>query len=128
MREDILMTIWYLSLIFLGLPTVNFLSISGSEWKENKKRALKIYPVCVFSILLITVLIYGVNKTKKAIGHAFGEFVFFVFNATLGFTLLICILFLFLHLLSLRSTFSNIKRKISHTDLITKIQKMVKKD
>jgi len=128
MTEDMLMTIWYLSLMFLGLPTLYFLSSSGSEREENKKRALKIYPVCIFSILLITVLIYGVNKTKKAIGHAFGEFVFFVFNATLGFTLLICILLLFLHILSLRSTFSNIKRKISHTDLITKIHKMIKKD
>lgn len=107
MNEDILNSIFYLSLVLLGLPTI-YLTTSSKESSELKKQALKIYPVMLFLILGITFLIYGVENTKRAIGNAFGDVIFYLFFTIV--LLLACLLILFLLLANWSMVLDEIKR------------------
>lgn len=127
MKEDILMTIWYLSLVLLGLPTIYFLSSSGSESVENKKKALKVYPASLFLVLLITVLIYGVQDTKKVVGQAFGDFVFFTFYTVIGIVLIIILIVFVLYLLNLEFVFESLKKSFKKNRFLIKIFEKFKK-
>lgn len=111
MISDILQTIYYLALVFIGLPTIYLLS-SSSPSNETKKRALKIYPLSLFIILFITVLIYGVDKTKIAIGHAFGDFVFFVFYVVIGFLLIVLSIIAFIYVLNMDAVLDKVKQLV----------------
>lgn len=107
MGEAILKTMFYLAVILLGLPTVYFLS---STEPINKSKARKIYALSLFLIMLITVLIYGVNDTKKTIGYAFGDFVIFIFYAVIVLGLMTLIILLFLG--NWKMLFDDMKRKL----------------
>lgn len=109
MIDEILQTIYYLALVLVGLPTI-FLFASSSPPNELKKRALKIYPISLFLILFIAVLIYGVDKTKNAIGNAFGDFIFFVFYAALGFILIVIMIIGTIYILNIDVFFDKIKQ------------------
>lgn len=110
MYTDILNTMFYLLIMLLGIPTVYFLSSSGSSSEKNKSRALKIYPFALFLVILITILLYGVDDTKRAIGHAFGESVAFLFYACLILGVIIIALLLLLG--NWKMLFDDMKRKL----------------
>ena len=122
MIEDILTTMYYLAFVLIGLPSIYFLSSSSSN-KEIKGLAIKIYPLAMFLLLLITVLIYGESATKKAIGYAFGSFIFFLFNAALGFGLMILLIVVIVYIFNLGHLFNSIKKKLSSKQIISKIFK-----
>lgn len=96
MTEEILNTLFYLFVVLWGIPTIYFTTSTNLSRKEMKSLAIKIYPALLFLILLITVLIYGVKRTKKAIGYAFSEAIFLIFFSVIiyGFFFVILILFL----------------------------------
>lgn len=96
MTEEILNTLFYLFVIIWGIPTIYFTTTTSLSQKEIKKLAIKIYPALLFLILLITVLIYGATKTKRAIGYAFAEATFLIFYSIIiyGFFFIILILLL----------------------------------
>lgn len=109
MIDEILNTIYCLALFFIGLPTVFLLTSSSSSF-DIKRMALRIYPICLFLILFITTLIYGVDKTKRAVGHAFGDFIFFVFYAILGFFLIVLMIIATIYILNMDVLLDKIKQ------------------
>jgi len=109
MINEILQTIYYLTLVLIGFPTI-CLFASSSPPNELRKRALRIYPISLFLILFITVLIYGVDKTKNAIGNAFGDFIFFVFYAVLGLILILIMIIGTIYILNMDVLFEKIKK------------------
>lgn len=110
MHTDVLNTMFYLLIILLGIPTAYFLSSSGSSSEKNKRRALKVYPLALFLVILITILLYGVEETKRAIGHAFGNSIIFLFYAILILGLIIIALMLLLG--NWKMLFNDMKRKL----------------
>lgn len=80
MKEDILKTILYLLIVFWGAPTLYFLTSTSLSKEEFKRKAIRIYPITLFILLGITMIIYGVEETTNSIGYAFGRLVFYVFS------------------------------------------------
>jgi hypothetical protein len=79
MKEDVLTTMLYLAIVFLGLPTIYYLTTTEKLVKERKAIAFLVYVCAAFLIILIPVLYYGIYRTKEAIGAGLGDLMMFLF-------------------------------------------------
>lgn len=96
MKEDILTTMFYLAVVFLGLPTLYYLTTTEQLDRKRKNRAFLIYGCAVFIIILIPVLYYGAQNTERAIGSGLGDLVMFLFYTAIIIGLMILLILLFL--------------------------------
>lgn len=110
MKEDILTTMFYLSIVFLGSPTIYYLTTSERLTRKRKNNVLIVYSCAVFIIILLPVLYYGAENTKRAIGSGFGELVMFLFYSAIIILLILSLLVLLLGNWSM--WFRNLKKKI----------------
>jgi len=106
MNNEILNTIFYLGIVLLGLPTIYF-TTSSKDSSDLKRLATRIYPIVLFLIIGIIFLIYGVDNTKRAIGYAAGEAIFYLFFTIIF--LIICILILLVLLTNWKMIFEEIQ-------------------
>ena len=96
MKEDILTTMFYLAVVFVGMPTLYYLTTTEELNRKRKNNAFLIYGCAVFIIILIPVLLYGAEKTQRAIGSGLGDLVMFLFYTAIIIGLMILLILLFL--------------------------------
>lgn len=111
MTQSILNTMFYLMVVLWGIPTIYFGTSTTLSNREMKKQAIRIYPALLFLVLLITVIVFGVDNTKKAISYAFGEVIFFIFFTVIIIGLIGMVLLLMLG--NYRYLFEELKRKLN---------------
>ncbi|EQB92806.1 hypothetical protein [Elizabethkingia anophelis] len=103
-------TIYYLLLFLWGIPTLYLLSSNTLTKSEIKKKALWIYPSMLLLTIFICMVIYGREKTKRAIGYFISETLEFIILAIIGISFMIFCILMFL--LNWNMVFQELKKFI----------------
>lgn len=91
-------TLYYVSAIMIGTPTIYFLTKSGFSFKEERKNVIISYIIAIALILLTISCIFGIDETTIKIGRLFGSLIRCMIYLIIGliFFSIIMIIFIFL--------------------------------
>ena len=71
-------TFYFISIVFLGVPTVYFLTKSGFHFQDEKQNVTISYLIAIALILLTLTCIFSIEETSIKIGRIFGDFIRFI--------------------------------------------------